>query len=204
MQVVYRQATRPYRKRDSKRSFHGSGGGYARGRKSARSRGVSDGGPVKPMTTTGKNRIMIYGPKTDGTYVVEFRTAEGESLAISIPRTETLRGKPSQPLTLPLKRAQPPDFLVKWRSHPARTIHAAFAPENAGTRFRGKRTRKLHLVVAGWDDAKVVQPDGCGQARRGWRPRPPLKTRTPSGPPGFSSYGCRSRASNRAFFALVF
>jgi hypothetical protein len=32
---------------------------------------------------------MIYGPKTDGTYVVEFRTAEGESLAISIPRTET-------------------------------------------------------------------------------------------------------------------
>jgi hypothetical protein len=27
------------------------------------------------MTTTGKNRIMIYGPKNDGTYVVEFRTA---------------------------------------------------------------------------------------------------------------------------------
>jgi hypothetical protein len=41
------------------------------------------------MTTTGKNRIMIFGPKTDGTYVVEFRTAEGEALAISIPRTET-------------------------------------------------------------------------------------------------------------------
>jgi hypothetical protein len=32
---------------------------------------------------------MIYGPKDDGTYVVEFRTAEGEVLAISIPRTET-------------------------------------------------------------------------------------------------------------------
>jgi hypothetical protein len=41
------------------------------------------------MTTTGKNRIMIYGPKTDGTYVVEFRTSEGDVLAISIPRTET-------------------------------------------------------------------------------------------------------------------
>jgi hypothetical protein len=41
------------------------------------------------MTTTGKNGIMIYGPKTDGTYLVEFRTAEGQSLAISIPRTET-------------------------------------------------------------------------------------------------------------------
>ena len=31
---------------------------------------------------------MITGPKTDGTYVVEFKTAEGEVLAISIPRTE--------------------------------------------------------------------------------------------------------------------
>jgi hypothetical protein len=41
------------------------------------------------MITTGKNRIMIFGPKTDGTYVVEFRTAEGESSAISIPKTET-------------------------------------------------------------------------------------------------------------------
>jgi hypothetical protein len=40
------------------------------------------------MTTTGKNRIMIFGPKADGTYLVEFRTAAGEALAISIPRTE--------------------------------------------------------------------------------------------------------------------
>jgi hypothetical protein len=31
---------------------------------------------------------MIYGPKDDGTYVVEFRTAAGEALAISIPRNE--------------------------------------------------------------------------------------------------------------------
>ena len=40
------------------------------------------------MTTTGKNRIIIYGPKNDGTYVVEFRTAAGEALAISIPSGE--------------------------------------------------------------------------------------------------------------------
>jgi hypothetical protein len=40
------------------------------------------------MTTSGKNRIMIFGPKADGTYLVEFRTAAGEALAISIPRTE--------------------------------------------------------------------------------------------------------------------
>jgi hypothetical protein len=43
----------------------------------------------KETAGPGKNRIMIYGPKNDGTYIVEFRTAEGETLAISIPRTET-------------------------------------------------------------------------------------------------------------------
>jgi hypothetical protein len=32
---------------------------------------------------------MIYGPKPDGTYIVEFQTAEGESLAISVPAGET-------------------------------------------------------------------------------------------------------------------
>ena len=40
------------------------------------------------MAMTGKNRIMIYEPKNDGTYIVEFRTAAGEALAISIPRSE--------------------------------------------------------------------------------------------------------------------
>jgi hypothetical protein len=35
--------------------------------------------------TEGKNRIMIFGTKADGTYIVEFRTAKGEVLAISIP-----------------------------------------------------------------------------------------------------------------------
>jgi hypothetical protein len=37
---------------------------------------------------TAKNRILIYGPKDDGTYVVEFRTADADALAISLPRTE--------------------------------------------------------------------------------------------------------------------
>jgi hypothetical protein len=32
------------------------------------------------MNTTGKNRIMIYGPKNDGTYIVEFKTAEGRGV----------------------------------------------------------------------------------------------------------------------------
>jgi hypothetical protein len=32
---------------------------------------------------------MIYGPKGNATYVIEFKTAAGEALAISIPASET-------------------------------------------------------------------------------------------------------------------
>jgi hypothetical protein len=35
-----------------------------------------------------QDRITIYGPEDDCTYIVEFRTAEGDALAISIPQTE--------------------------------------------------------------------------------------------------------------------
>jgi hypothetical protein len=31
-----------------------------------------------------RDRITIYGPKADGTYIVEFKTATGEALAISL------------------------------------------------------------------------------------------------------------------------
>jgi hypothetical protein len=31
----------------------------------------------------GMNRIMIYGPKNDGTYIVEFKTAAGEALDLN-------------------------------------------------------------------------------------------------------------------------
>jgi hypothetical protein len=33
----------------------------------------------------GRSRIMFYGPKSDGRYVVEFETDDGEALAISVP-----------------------------------------------------------------------------------------------------------------------
>jgi len=33
------------------------------------------------IATEGTNRIMIYGPKEHGTYVVEFMTAAGHVLA---------------------------------------------------------------------------------------------------------------------------
>jgi hypothetical protein len=38
---------------------------------------------------SGRNRIMIYGPRNDGTYIVEFKTADGEALAINVPVGET-------------------------------------------------------------------------------------------------------------------
>ena len=56
----------------------------------------------KETAVSGKNRIMIYGPKNDGTYVVEFRAAAGEALAISIPRTEASSG-PTLPRTHALR-----------------------------------------------------------------------------------------------------
>ena len=36
-----------------------------------------------------ENRIRIFGSKDGGTYVVEFRTAQGEALTISIPPSKT-------------------------------------------------------------------------------------------------------------------
>jgi len=41
------------------------------------------------MPFDGRNRIMIYGPKDDGTYIVEFKTAADDALAMSIPASET-------------------------------------------------------------------------------------------------------------------
>ena len=43
---------------------------------------------------SGKNRIMIYGPKSDGTCVVEFKTAAGDALAINVSAGDALRGLP--------------------------------------------------------------------------------------------------------------
>jgi hypothetical protein len=34
----------------------------------------------------GKNRIMIYGPKDDGSYALEFMTADGEGTSAAPPR----------------------------------------------------------------------------------------------------------------------
>jgi hypothetical protein len=39
----------------------------------------------KEAAMNNKNRIMIYGPKNDGTYIVEFNAADGDALAISVP-----------------------------------------------------------------------------------------------------------------------
>src|SRR5260221_12441045 len=40
------------------------------------------------VLATAQDLTTIYGPKDDGTYIVEFRTVEGDALAFSIPRTE--------------------------------------------------------------------------------------------------------------------
>src|SRR5262249_59066133 len=45
-------------------------------------------GGRKKNAVTNKNRIVIYGPKPDDTYVIEFETADGQTLAISMPHGE--------------------------------------------------------------------------------------------------------------------
>ena len=60
-----------------------------------------------------QDRITISGPKSDGTYIVEFKTAAGEALAISVPSGETAVFKHFQErmpngLVVP-DAAEPPD-----------------------------------------------------------------------------------------------
>jgi hypothetical protein len=57
---------------------------------------------------------------------------------------------------------------------------------------------------AGWLRASSQRVEGVEPTPWHGKPPPPQKSRPPSGPPGFSSYRCRSRAPNRAFFVLVF
>ena len=33
-----------------------------------------------------QDKITIHGPKTDGTYIIEFKTADGVALAFSVPK----------------------------------------------------------------------------------------------------------------------
>jgi hypothetical protein len=41
------------------------------------------------LKSAGMNRIMICGPRNGGTYIIEFKMAAGEALAISVPAGET-------------------------------------------------------------------------------------------------------------------
>jgi hypothetical protein len=80
-------------------------------------------------------------------------------------------------------------------------ISPIFRADTVRLHVSREKDKEIALVDAGWDDAKVVQPDGCGPARRGWKggrvdsyppaggsDDPPSKTRTPPPVPlGFSS-----------------
>jgi hypothetical protein len=49
-------------------------------------------------------------------------------------------------------------------------ISPIFISDKVTLHVSREKDGKLHLIDAGWHNAKVVQPDGCGQARRveGW------------------------------------
>src|SRR5260370_28065 len=54
------------------------------------------------------------------------------------------------------------------RQKPAQ-ISPIFIADDVVLTVSREKDGKLRLGYAGWDDTKVVQPDGCGQARRGWK-----------------------------------
>ena len=63
-------------------------------------------------------------------------------------------------------------------------ISPIFISDKVTLHVSREKDGKWRLVYAGWHDAKVVQPDGCGQARRGVEGRnlPLKKLSPPSGP----------------------
>ena len=46
-------------------------------------------------------------------------------------------------------------------------ISPIFISDKVTLHVSREKDGKLRLVYAGWDDAKVVPPDGCGQPSRG-------------------------------------
>ena len=66
---------------------HRSGRRISQVQEPAGTSGAARGGRGLGQMAQGKNRIMIYGPNDDGTYVVEFRIAGGEAFTISIPQS---------------------------------------------------------------------------------------------------------------------
>ncbi len=63
--------------------------------RAARSSRCEESAPRSRPSALAVLRLMtnsnLVGPKTDGTYIVEFRTAEGESLASCSCRTRSVR-----------------------------------------------------------------------------------------------------------------
>ena len=87
--------------------------------------------------------------------------------------------------------AQPADdcrtiMLPAPRQKPAQ-ISPIFISDKVTLHVSREKDGKLRLVYAGWDDAKVVQPDGCGQARRGGRVDPTLRQGEGSDDPPFEN-----------------
>jgi hypothetical protein len=77
------------------------------------------------------------------------------------------------------------------RQKPAQ-ISPIFIGDKVTLHVSREKGGKWRLFTPGGDDTKVVQPDGCGQARRGWKGEsyplareaaPPSKIETPQGTP---------------------
>jgi len=94
---------------------------------------------------------MIYGPKSDGTCVVEFKTAAGDALAINVSAGDALRGLPHS-----FREAGTPRSLIRNAAQPSEPSRKVIlsSDEAASTKLSGlsgKRSAAPVVETAGAD-----------------------------------------------------
>ena len=87
----------------------------------------------------------------------------------SEPSTEVIRkgkaGKPNEFGKMVKLQEAENQIIIDYPKTPP--ISPIFTADSVTLVVSREKDGKSRLVYAGWDDVRVVQPDGCGQARRG-------------------------------------
>jgi hypothetical protein len=136
------------------------------------------------MTEAGKNRIMIFGPKNDGTYVIEFKTAAGEALICLACYFAPNRCR-DQPQKRPVvqSRGITLSYIARWQMRRASSWGRGKAKERAPTgRGRGSG---LTTFTRGSQCSPLAQQNLCWVVGRCLCPRPsPRPARYKESPEG--------------------
>jgi hypothetical protein len=105
--------------------------------------------------------------------------SEGKLPSLFEPSTEVIRkgkaGKPNEFGKMVKLQEAENQIIIDYPKTPP--ISPIFTADSVTLVVSREKDGKSRLVYAGWDDVRVVQPDGCGQARRGVEGRilPPVR-----------------------------